>query len=260
MSTWGRLDYANNKPKFPVEREVRTTIRLVSNVAANIATSNTRLFFPSTANLSVGMFISGNNVPTTANGGFFKSNVSIVTVNPANVIISQALTANTSIGDIFTFDTPIRRANNTVNQYNANTFSVTVTRKANTAGFSNTVAHTGWVHTRKGSGFVKSVAVSNSVSTLTYANAYLSFSGGYSTAANGQLVVSGTSNVSVVLNSVGAGYRDIPTVSATGANNATLIFTVTPGGRMGRVQTETLVAMSNNISTVANPVGSFFPG
>lgn len=185
MSTWGRLDYANNKPKFPKEREVRTTIRLVSNTAANIATSNTRLFFPSTANLTAGMFIFGNNIPTTANSGFFKSNVSIVTVNPANVIISQALTANTSVGDIFTFSSTIQYDTWADKNYNANTFNVSATRKANTGfgGFANTVAHSGWVK-----------------------------------------------------------------------------ITVGTGGRANRVQTETLVAMSNNVSTSATSGGPYFPG
>jgi hypothetical protein len=261
MATWGRRDFANNKPTFPVEREVRTTIKIATNRAANVATSNVTIFFANTANLVAGMFVSGNNVPTTANAGFFKSNVSIVTVNLSNVVISRALTANTSVGDVFTFDTLIPyKANTVATSYNANTYLVTKTRIANTQGIGNKVATDGWVHVEQGKGHIANLSVSNVVSTLTYSNAYLAFSTTGEVAANAQIRVSGTSNVSIQINYQGRGYVNIPTVSATGANNGNLIFTVTPGGRLGRTQCETLVALSNAVALSATSGGPYFPG
>lgn len=145
---------------------------------------------------------------------------------------------------------------------NTNVYLVSTSRLANaTFGEGEAVAHQGWVKINQGTGFVAGLAVSNANSSLTYANAYLSFAGANTTPANGQVVVLNGNNVSVVVNVNGEGYADIPTVSAgSSANNAGLVFTVTPGGRMGRVQSETLVTLSETNVADANSGLPYFTG
>lgn len=146
------------------------------------------------------------------------------------------------------------------NTYIQETILVTASRNANSnASYgvpSHITAHIGWNNEKRGTGFVGGLAVSNVNSSLTYANAYLKFYGANTTAANGQIVVTGGNNVTVVLNSGGTGLVGIPTVGAntTNANNAYLRFTVTPGGRLGRIQSETLVALASPSS--ANNTGA----
>lgn len=144
---------------------------------------------------------------------------------------------------------------------NTNVYLVSDSRLANaTFGNGEAVAHAGWVKINQGTGFISAIAVSNVTSTLRYANAYLTIPGANTTPANAQLIVLNGNNVSLVLNSYGAGYANIPAVSATGANNALLTFTVTPGGRMGRVQPETLVTLSEMTVTDANSGLPYFTG
>lgn len=129
---------------------------------------------------------------------------------------------------------------------NSNVFLVDSKRIANaTFGGGKAVSHQGWVKIIQGTGFVAGLSVANVNTSLRYANSYLSFAGANTTPANGQIVVDGTSNVTIVINSAGSGYNTAPTVTASGANNSGLVFTVVPGGRMGRVQAETLVALSD---------------
>ncbi len=150
----------------------------------------------------------------------------------------------------------IGREQQATTDYSNNTILVTASRVANansTFGVSTKqVAHTGWVNVNKQLGFIDRIAVANVNPALVYTNTFLTFTTSTGTVANASLVVVGGNNVSVVLNSKGAGIRDIPTVSAAGANNTTLTFTVTPGGRLGRVQSEVLVALSSPSSVNAN--------
>jgi hypothetical protein len=141
---------------------------------------------------------------------------------------------------------------------NSNVFLVDSRRIANaTFGNGKAVAHQGWVKVIQGKGFVAGLTVANVVSTLKYSNTYLSFTGANTTPANAQIVVYNGNNVTIVLNSPGSGYNTAPTVTASGANNTGLIFTVVPGGRMGRVQAETLVALSN--PTITDSANSGLP-
>lgn len=150
---------------------------------------------------------------------------------------------------------------NTNHPGNTNVFLVNASRLANaTFGGGKAVSHQGWVKVNQGTGFVAGVTISNNSSSLTYANTWLTFSGANTSPANGQLVVRGTSNLTIVMHNPGAGYNTAPTVTATGANNGSLIFTVTPGGRMGRVSAETLVALSSPNVTDANSGLPYFTG
>lgn len=150
---------------------------------------------------------------------------------------------------------------------NSKVFLVNTGRLANaTFGGDVGVAHQGWVNINQGTGWVESLAVSNVNTALRYANADLSFTqtGESVTNANGWLLVTGTgaNNVTVVLDGKGAGYNTAPVVTANvnHPNNATLIFTVTPGGRMGRVSAETLVVISTPITSNANSGLPYFTG
>lgn len=144
---------------------------------------------------------------------------------------------------------------------NTNVYLVDNTRLANaTFGEGKAVAHEGWVKVIQGTGGVKSIEVSNVNASLVYTNAFVTFAGSNTSPANAQIVVVGGNNVSVVLNDQGAGYGDIPTATVAGANNTTLVLTVTPSGRAGRVQAETLVVISDPQITDANSGLPYFPG
>lgn len=145
---------------------------------------------------------------------------------------------------------------------NTNVKMVTDTRLAN-ASFGNGkgVAHAGWVKINQGTGFVKNIAVSNVSPVKTYANGWVTFTGANTTPANAQILVLNGNNVSVILRSEGKGYSSIPVATASaGANNANLVFTITPGGRMGRVQPEVLVALSGETALNANSGLPYFTG
>lgn len=152
---------------------------------------------------------------------------------------------------------------------NTDIYLVNASRMANAtfgtggANGETPLAHQGWVKINQGKGFVGALAVSNVVPTLRYTSGFLTFAnGGASTAANAQIVVTGTgaNNVTIVINNAGIGYNTAPTVTASGANNTGLVFTVTPGGRMGRVSAETLVALSTPTVTNANSGLPYFTG
>ncbi len=145
---------------------------------------------------------------------------------------------------------------------NTNVYMVTDTRLAN-ASFGNGkgVAHAGWVKINQGTGFVGGIAVSNVNPAKTYANGWVTFTGANTTPANAQILVLGGNNVSVILQSGGSGYSAAPTAAASaGANNAELVFTITPGGRMGRVQPEVLVCLSEETAANSNSALPYFTG
>jgi len=161
------------------------------------------------------------------------------------------------------------------NTYSNNTVLVTASRVANSNtgfGVSNKQAtHTGWVHLNHGTGPLVSIAVSNVNPVLTYSNDFLTIVGSNTTSfinaplinANAQVIVLGSNNVSVAINSYGGGYIQNPTVTSTGsgnANNTTLIFTSKTGGRSNRVRSEVLVALSSPSSANANSAQPWYSG
>jgi hypothetical protein len=74
------------------------------------------------------------------------------------------------------------------------------------------------------------------------------------------MVVTGSNTISFVINSAGSGFTKAPTITAAAANNSTLIFTATAGGRSGRVQSECLVALSTPSSANVNGAQPWFTG
>ena len=147
---------------------------------------------------------------------------------------------------------------------NTNLKMVTDSRLANaTFGGGKGVAHTGWVNIVQGTGFVQEITVSGGTPTDTFANGYLTITGGGSASvrANASLLVLNGNNVSIILNEKGVGYTSAPTIAApAGANNANLVFSITMGGRAGRVQAETLVALSDETALDANSGLPYFTG
>ena len=143
---------------------------------------------------------------------------------------------------------------------NTNVYLVNSGRLANaTFGGDKAVAHQGWVKINQGTGFVSSIAVSN-VSAKVYTSGYLAIAGANTTAANARMVVTGGNNISIIINNVGAGYNTTPTITASGANNNTLVFTASMGGRAGRIIPETLVVLSDPQVTDANSGLPYFTG
>jgi hypothetical protein len=108
--------------------------------------------------------------------------------------------------------------------------------------------HAGWVLVTKGTGPIASLtANANSYSPDSVSpngNVYLTFSGGGTgtTAANAQIIANATTGLitSIRINT-GGNYERAPVVGAVANSNVSI--TIVMGGRAGRTQTETLVAM-----------------
>lgn len=126
-------------------------------------------------------------------------------------------------------------------------FGVTPEEESNTTGEGPIVTHAGWTLRKAGTGPVLNITVTNPGANYR-SNGFITFTGGGGTGANASYTVNTVSNtiVSVTVNSGGDGYLTSPVATAangTGVNSA--VFTVTMGGRAGRVEYETLVAMGS---------------
>ena len=140
-----------------------------------------------------------------------------------------------------------------------NTVEVANTLLSNGAGYGK-AAHVGWNLRKQGTGYISSIAITSGGQGYN-ANGFITLTGGgeNNTAANISYTIANSLNsqqtfssnayqntiVSVTLNSPGSNYTSAPVASALGANLAPATFTVTMGGRVGRVQFETLVALNN---------------
>lgn len=148
-----------------------------------------------------------------------------------NVEAGTTLTGNSAFGNVSVSDD---RA--------VGVFGVDTTE----AELSDMTAHAGWVIVRQGTGPVDSIAVANG------GTAYLNtetgvISGGES---NGAFTIKTDANgsiTSVTLTGSGSGFKNTSntTAAVTTANGTGAAFTVTLGGRAGRMTAETLVAMSS---------------
>jgi hypothetical protein len=123
---------------------------------------------------------------------------------------------------------------------NTSVFGVDATEAALKVG----VAHPGWVKVTYGTGPVASLAVANG--GTGYANGEaLIFTGDGSDAA-GTIGTNGSGVItSVTLSAGGTGYTTAPVVTVNTAAGTDAAFTVTMGGRSGRVHYETLVALKS---------------
>lgn len=105
-------------------------------------------------------------------------------------------------------------------------------------------AHAGWVVVKQGTGPVATLTA-NASSYSPDGNVFLTFTGGGTgnTSANAQIVTNGAKLITGITINSGGSYLSAPTVGAV--PNSNVAITITMGGRAGRKQTETLVAMGS---------------
>lgn len=126
-------------------------------------------------------------------------------------------------------------------------FGVSAAETLNNTGEGPIVSHSGWNLRKAGTGPVASITISGG--NVDYnVNGFITFTGGGGSGANASYTVNTVTNTitSITLTNGGSGYLSAPTATAanaTGVNSAT--FTLTLGGRAGRVQYECLVAQGS---------------
>ena len=160
---------------------------------------------------------------------------------------------------------------NTAKYYGA-TYGVSATEAANTLVDGGKVAHAGWVSQKIGTGPIKTITITSGGAGYNAAG-FLTISGGGDGTVNVAYTIANSKNTlqpfstnaawnvinTLVINSPGAGFNVAPTVIAGGANMAPATFSITMGGRTGRVQYETLVAMGSMTGDDTND-DKYFPG
>lgn len=117
---------------------------------------------------------------------------------------------------------------------------ITPAEKANTQG----PQHAGWVSKKTGTGYLKSVEVTNGGTGYTPGPGFLTFNGGSSgSGANVAYQVNAAGSIAnVTLMSSGANYNVAVTANTVVAYTIKAVIPLTWGGRVGRVEYETLVA------------------
>ena len=179
-------------------------------------------------------------------------------------------------------NTTYRISNSTINGSKANTakyygavYGVSATEQANTLAKADGhhSQHSGWVSQKIGTGPIKTVTITNGGQNYNSAG-YIVVSGGGDGTVNLSYTIANSRNTletyssnsywntiaTVAIVNGGAGFNVAPTLVANGPNSANFAtFTVTLGGRAGRVQYETLVAMG---SMTGDDPGDdkYFPG
>ena len=168
-----------------------------------------------------------NNAPKSSAMAGYGGNTPQVTSN------AQVYYANTQINS-FISDAAI------------GVFGVSASEQANaTAAIQGVPQHSGWVVRKVGTGPVVTITA-NAGSVAT--NSFITFSrgdgiaGSGNTAANARIFVNTAGYIMNVTVVSGGEYANTPIATATSGNSA---LTITMGGRAGRVQTETLVAMGS---------------
>jgi len=155
MPSWGNTDTEADKPHFPRERLVRLA---VTTTAANTGTlggvkgGNTVIRVADVTGITVGQFVydAGVKLSTTGEDVFFKGNNTVLAISAANVVLTNAVTADILNGEPIYFANAITYtttgAANTVANVFSDTILVTAGRLANTQGTTygggSTVANT----------------------------------------------------------------------------------------------------------------------
>ena len=142
MPTWGNTDTANNKPKFPLNRQIREVVRLTVTSTANTtdAVSNTLTFAAGSSDVANAgilagwsVFAANTNPGATGVPGFFVSNTTVLSVTNTTVKLNQNITGNILIGTAIEFDNPLilwDHVNDPANTYFQDTVLVTPARCA----------------------------------------------------------------------------------------------------------------------------------
>ena len=125
-------------------------------------------------------------------------------------------------------------------------FGVSAAEAANTSGEGKKVAHAGWNLRTRGTGPLTTVTVAAAGSGYANTETFVISAGTGGTDATGNVVTNATGNVvSVSISSWGANFNAAaPTVTIT-ANGTGASITAVAGGRAGRTQYDTLVAMGS---------------
>ena len=144
MPIWGNTDVANQKPKFPRERQTR---EIVQAVTANSTASgaNTIVFTANVQALGVaaGQYVYAANVSANGTAGFFASNNTVATVSGNTITLSAVTFGTLASGATVGFDTAIVfNTNKTASaNYNSDTILATTTRAVNAASGSANSAY-----------------------------------------------------------------------------------------------------------------------
>jgi len=148
MPTWGNTDANTAKPHFPDMRQVR--LAATATVANTAVAGNTVITVTSATGIAVGQFVYGGGpgvISATGQRDYFFGNNTVQAINGANIVLTNAVTANVNAASQITFDSTIvyNTANTVANTY-ADTILVTAGRIANTQGTTygggSTVANT----------------------------------------------------------------------------------------------------------------------
>jgi len=163
MPLWGNTDSANNKPHFPLEREVTpvtsfitanattsgNTIVVTANPTAFAAIANGYYVYSGDANNAVSRHLKDLSIIDANEASFWKSNNTISNIDASNNIIRTVnpVSATLATGSILYVGNVINyHTNTTQTTYVSDTILVTTTRMANTQGTSggagSTVANT----------------------------------------------------------------------------------------------------------------------
>jgi hypothetical protein len=171
------------------------------------------------------------NVDNAANSTIYAAAQGNKTPNTAN---RTTLFQNTTVGAFVT--------NIALGQ-----FGVSAAEAANTAGEGKKVPHAGWNLRVQGTGPLGTVTVGTAGSGYANSDTFIVVAGSGGVNATGNLVTNATGNVvSTSLTSSGSGFTSVtPTVTITTAAGTNAVLSATAGGRAGRVQYETLVAMGS---------------
>ena len=126
-------------------------------------------------------------------------------------------------------------------------FGVSAAEAANTAGEGKKVAHAGWNLRTRGTGPLTAITVTAAGTGYANSDTFSIAAGTGGTNATGNVVTNATGNVvSYSVTNWGANFNSAaPTVTITTAGGTNATIAAVAGGRAGRVQYETLVAMGS---------------
>lgn len=137
--------------------------------------------------------------------------------------------------------------NNTAMKKAVGQFGVSAAEAANTAGEGKKVAHAGWNLRTRGVGPLTTITVATAGRLYANSDTFSIAAGTGGTAATGNVVTNATGNVvSYSVSNWGANFNAAaPTVTITTSTGTGASITAVAGGRAGRIQYETLVAMGS---------------
>lgn len=169
-----------------------------------------------------------------------------------NTVNSNTVYQNTTVGAF--------KNNNVAMKKAVGQFGVSAAEAANTAGEGKKVTHAGWNLRTVGTGSLATLVISDPGKGYANGDVITINAGTGGTNATATVATSPLGNVvSVSITSVGGGFVTTAPTGITVANStggattgSNAVFTATVGGRAGRVQYETLVAMGSQDNGTAD--------